>query len=138
MKEIFSNSVWILSSSGGQKARVVFAELACRQPDVLILVSIVQSFALPVDQYYLLSCWLTASRLLISQDEPTNNLDIESIDALSEAINEYKGGKTGCSISSVKMAILTSSSWINLKNKCSHNSHIISNAWWKVLDEKQD
>lgn len=26
------------------------------------------------------------------QDEPTNNLDIESIDALSEAINEYKGG----------------------------------------------
>lgn len=29
----------------------------------------------------------------LSQDEPTNNLDIESIDALSEAINEYKGGK---------------------------------------------
>lgn len=27
------------------------------------------------------------------QDEPTNNLDIESIDALSEAINEYKGGR---------------------------------------------
>lgn len=25
-------------------------------------------------------------------DEPTNNLDIESIDALAEAINEYKGG----------------------------------------------
>uniref|UniRef100_A0A8C9U6E7 ATP-binding cassette sub-family F member 1 n=1 Tax=Scleropages formosus TaxID=113540 RepID=A0A8C9U6E7_SCLFO len=25
-------------------------------------------------------------------DEPTNNLDIESIDALSDAINEYKGG----------------------------------------------
>lgn len=24
-------------------------------------------------------------------DEPTNNLDIESIDALGEAINEYKG-----------------------------------------------
>lgn len=31
--------------------------------------------------------------LCVSQDEPTNNLDIESIDALSEAINEYKGGK---------------------------------------------
>jgi len=25
-------------------------------------------------------------------DEPTNNLDIESIDALAEAINEFKGG----------------------------------------------
>lgn len=32
---------------------------------------------------------LLLSRL---QDEPTNNLDIESIDALAEAINEYKGG----------------------------------------------
>lgn len=63
MKEIFSNSVWILSSSGGQKARVVFAELACRQPDVLILVSIVRSFALPRDEHFLLSCWLIASRL---------------------------------------------------------------------------
>lgn len=29
---------------------------------------------------------------LFDQDEPTNNLDIESIDALAEAINEYKGG----------------------------------------------
>lgn len=27
------------------------------------------------------------------QDEPTNNLDIESIDALAEAINTFKGGK---------------------------------------------
>ena len=27
------------------------------------------------------------------QDEPTNNLDIESIDALAEAINEFTGGK---------------------------------------------
>lgn len=56
VKEIFSNSVWIVSSSGGQKARVVFAELACRQPDVLILVSIVRSFALPRDEHFLLSC----------------------------------------------------------------------------------
>ncbi|XP_001652415.2 ATP-binding cassette sub-family F member 1 [Aedes aegypti] len=48
--------------SGGQKARVALAELCNNAPDVLIL------------------------------DEPTNNLDIESIDALAEAINEYKGG----------------------------------------------
>ncbi|KAJ0181036.1 hypothetical protein K1T71_003121 [Dendrolimus kikuchii] len=48
--------------SGGQKARVALAELTNMAPDVVIL------------------------------DEPTNNLDIESIDALAEAINEYKGG----------------------------------------------
>ncbi|PVD21532.1 hypothetical protein C0Q70_17330 [Pomacea canaliculata] len=48
--------------SGGQRARVALAELSCRAPDVLIL------------------------------DEPTNNLDIESIDALAEAIQEFTGG----------------------------------------------
>ncbi|OXU18105.1 hypothetical protein TSAR_004772, partial [Trichomalopsis sarcophagae] len=48
--------------SGGQKARVALAELCLNAPDVLIL------------------------------DEPTNNLDIESIDALGEAITRYKGG----------------------------------------------
>ncbi|KAM9307150.1 LOW QUALITY PROTEIN: ATP-binding cassette sub-family F member 1 [Pholidichthys leucotaenia] len=59
--ESHAHTIQISKLSGGQKARVVFAELSCRQPDVLVL------------------------------DEPTNNLDIESIDALSEAINEYKG-----------------------------------------------
>ncbi|KAK8778002.1 hypothetical protein V5799_020657 [Amblyomma americanum] len=48
--------------SGGQKARVALAELCLRAPDVLIL------------------------------DEPTNNLDIESIDALADAIGDYEGG----------------------------------------------
>ncbi|XP_075042729.1 ATP-binding cassette sub-family F member 1 [Mixophyes fleayi] len=59
--ESHAHTIQICKLSGGQKARVVFAELCCREPDVLIL------------------------------DEPTNNLDIESIDALSEAVNEYKG-----------------------------------------------
>ncbi|XP_024594282.1 ATP-binding cassette sub-family F member 1 isoform X4 [Neophocaena asiaeorientalis asiaeorientalis] len=59
--ESHAHTIQICKLSGGQKARVVFAELSCREPDVLIL------------------------------DEPTNNLDIESIDALGEAINEYKG-----------------------------------------------
>ena len=48
--------------SGGQKSRVALAELTLSAPDVVIL------------------------------DEPTNNLDIESIDALAEAIGEYHGG----------------------------------------------
>merc|ERR1712141_302654 len=48
--------------SGGQKSRVALAELTLSAPDVVIL------------------------------DEPTNNLDIESIDALGEAIGEYEGG----------------------------------------------
>ena len=50
--------------SGGQKSRVALAELTLSAPDVVIL------------------------------DEPTNNLDIESIDALAEAITEYQG--TAC------------------------------------------
>merc|ERR1712176_1181491 len=48
--------------SGGQKARVALAELIIMAPDVIIL------------------------------DEPTNNLDLESIDALGDAINDYEGG----------------------------------------------
>ena len=48
--------------SGGQKSRVALCEIALKKPHILIL------------------------------DEPTNNLDIESIDALADALNAYKGG----------------------------------------------
>ena len=37
--------------------------------------------------------------LFFSQDEPTNNLDIESIDALAEAINQFTGGMQSTKIS---------------------------------------
>ena len=63
---------------GGQKARVVFAELSLRAPDILIL------------------------------DEPTNNLDIESIDALVDALNAYKGG------TSVWSRFLSISHWMQV------------------------
>lgn len=47
------------------------------------------------------------------QDEPTNNLDIESIDALGEAINEYKGGESVGQASSSRLGdrAVVSFSW---------------------------
>uniref|UniRef100_A0A0K0DC88 ABC transporter domain-containing protein n=1 Tax=Angiostrongylus cantonensis TaxID=6313 RepID=A0A0K0DC88_ANGCA len=57
-----AHAVKIKDLSGGQKSRVALAELALGNPDMLIL------------------------------DEPTNNLDIESIDALSTAIENFGGG----------------------------------------------
>ncbi|PUZ52737.1 hypothetical protein GQ55_6G293700 [Panicum hallii var. hallii] len=48
--------------SDGQRSRVIFAWLACRQPQLLLL------------------------------DEPTNHLDIETIDSLAEVLNEWDGG----------------------------------------------
>lgn len=58
----FAHEVKIADLSGGQKARVALCDLTCKAPDVVIL------------------------------DEPTNNLDLESIDALGDAIKDYKGG----------------------------------------------
>jgi ATP-binding cassette subfamily F protein 1 len=58
----YAHTIKMMDLSGGQKARVALAELKLNGPDVLIL------------------------------DEPTNNLDMESIEALQDAINEFKGG----------------------------------------------
>jgi hypothetical protein len=57
-----AHTIPVRDLSGGQKARVVFATLAVSAPHIMVL------------------------------DEPTNNLDIESIDALGEAISAYQGG----------------------------------------------
>ncbi|CEF63501.1 ABC transporter-like domain and AAA+ ATPase domain and P-loop containing nucleoside triphosphate hydrolase domain-containing protein [Strongyloides ratti] len=57
-----AHTVKIKDLSGGQKSRVALADLALGNPDILIL------------------------------DEPTNNLDIESIHALANAINNFGGG----------------------------------------------
>lgn len=48
--------------SGGQKSRVVFAHMAMLQPQIMVL------------------------------DEVVNHLDIETVDALATALNEYTGG----------------------------------------------
>jgi len=48
--------------SDGQKSRIVFAELALARPNLILF------------------------------DEPTNALDIETIDSLANAINDYDGG----------------------------------------------
>ncbi|CAI5451952.1 unnamed protein product [Caenorhabditis angaria] len=57
-----AHTVKIKDLSGGQKSRVALCDLALGSPDIIIL------------------------------DEPTNNLDIESIDALAQAIEEFDGG----------------------------------------------
>jgi ABC-type multidrug transport system ATPase subunit len=36
---------------------------------------------------------IESCKYIMFQDEPTNNLDIESIDALADAINDYNGGR---------------------------------------------
>ena len=65
--------------SGGQKSRVAFAILTWRVPHVIVMDGKTERInsSSPSDQYFV---------------EPTNHLDIETIDALIDALNGYKGG----------------------------------------------
>jgi ATP-binding cassette, subfamily F, member 3 len=68
--------------SGGQKSRVAFACLALTNPHILVL------------------------------DEPSNHLDIEAMDALSEALKEFQGGVLMVSHDVTMLQTVCTSLWV--------------------------
>lgn len=91
-----AHEVTMRDLSGGQKARVVFVDLSLQMPHLLLL---------DEREYYYFWCgkcsnWLvfTFNHLILLLlfctliNAATNNLDIETIDALCDAINEFNGG----------------------------------------------
>lgn len=68
--------------SGGQKSRVAFACLALTNPHILVL------------------------------DEPSNHLDIEAMDALSEALQKFQGGVLMVSHDVTMLQTVCSSLWV--------------------------
>jgi ATP-binding cassette subfamily F protein 3 len=68
--------------SGGQKSRVAFACLALTNPHILVL------------------------------DEPSNHLDIEAMDALSDALNEFQGGVLMVSHDVTMLQTVCKSLWV--------------------------
>jgi ATP-binding cassette, subfamily F, member 3 len=68
--------------SGGQKARVVFAIMAGREPHVMLL------------------------------DEPTNHLDLDSVEALGCCLNAYRGGLVLVTHSERLLTMVTDELWV--------------------------
>ncbi|TQS31746.1 hypothetical protein Golomagni_07965, partial [Golovinomyces magnicellulatus] len=68
--------------SGGQKSRVAFACLALTNPHILVL------------------------------DEPSNHLDIEAMDALAQALNEFEGGVLMVSHDVTMLQMVCTSLWV--------------------------
>ncbi|KAM7224067.1 protein GCN20 [Rhypophila decipiens] len=68
--------------SGGQKSRVAFACLALQNPHILVL------------------------------DEPSNHLDIEAMDALSDALKEFQGGVLMVSHDVTMLQTVCTSLWV--------------------------
>ena len=68
--------------SGGQKSRVTFACLSLTNPHILVL------------------------------DEPSNHLDIEALDALSEALQKFQGGVLMVSHDVTMLQNVCSSLWV--------------------------
>lgn len=68
--------------SGGQKSRVAFACLALTQPHILVL------------------------------DEPSNHLDIEAMDALATALQEFQGGVLMVSHDVTMLQMVCTSLWV--------------------------
>jgi ATP-binding cassette, subfamily F, member 1 len=81
-----AHEVTMRDLSGGQKARVVFVELSLQEPHVLLLDE-------PTNVRWLLAktriVELTSHMAVTSLCQ---NLDIETIDALCDAINNFNGG----------------------------------------------
>src|SRR5436190_6046149 len=68
--------------SGGQKSRVAFACLSLQKPHILVL------------------------------DEPSNHLDIEAMDALSTALQQFQGGVLMVSHDVTMLQTVCSSLWV--------------------------
>lgn len=93
-----AHEVMMRDLSGGQKARVVFVDLSLQEPHVLLLEwvhllwkNLSGDYWKSYDRVCLLNACLSPLFSLVLS-EPTNNLDVETIDALVDAINDFNGG----------------------------------------------